>query len=90
MYNMHGSERVNRQSDVDGFVRQVPFLGASRSPFYEPKILVEERCQLCHGVKVNKVSSVIKNCSKLALLGSYTIWNARYSQDWSGGGFLKP
>ena len=46
--------------------------------------------QLCHGMKVNKVSSVIKNCSKLALLGSYTIWNARYSQDWSGGGFLKP
>ena len=46
--------------------------------------------QLCHGVKVNKVSSVIKNCSKLAILGSYTIWNARYSQDWSGGGFLKP
>ena len=83
---MHGSDRVNRQSDVDGFVRQVPFLGASRSPFYEPKILVlggtiEERCQLCHGVKVNKVSSVIKNCSELALLGSYTIWNARYSQD---------
>ena len=37
--------------------------------------------QLCHGVKVNKVSSVIKNCSELALLGSYTIWNARYSQD---------
>ena len=51
MYNMHGSERVNRQSDVDGFVRQVPFLGASRSPFYEPKILVlggtiEERCEV--------------------------------------------
>ena len=46
--------------------------------------------QLCHGLKVNKVSSVIKNCSKLALLGSYTLWNARYSNDWSGGGFLKP
>ena len=46
--------------------------------------------QLCHGVKMNKVSSVIKNCSKLAILGSYTIGNARYSQDWSGGGFLKP
>ena len=46
--------------------------------------------QLCHGAKVNKVSSVIKNCSKLAILGSYTLWNARYSQDWSGGGFLKP
>ena len=46
--------------------------------------------QLCHGVKVNKVSSFIKNCSMLAILGSYTIWNARYSQDWSGGGFLKP
>ena len=42
-------KRVSRQSDVDGFVRQVLILGASRSPFYEPKILVlggtiEERC----------------------------------------------
>ena len=46
--------------------------------------------KLCHGLKVMKVSSVIKNCSKLALLGSYTLWNARYSNDWSGGGFLKP
>ena len=46
--------------------------------------------QLCHRLKVNKVSSVVKNCSKLALLGSYTLWNARYSNDWSGGGYLKP
>ena len=46
--------------------------------------------QLCHSLKVNKVSCVTKNCSKLALLGSYTLWNARYSQDWSGGGYLKP
>ena len=46
--------------------------------------------QLCHAVKVTKVSAVIKNCSKLALLGSYSIWNARYSMDWSGGGYLKP
>ena len=46
--------------------------------------------QLCHGLKVNKVSCVTKNCSKLALLGSYTIWNARYSTDWTGSGFLEP
>ena len=46
--------------------------------------------QLCHGMKVNKVSCVTKNCSKLALLGSYSIWNARYSTDWNGSGFLKP
>ena len=46
--------------------------------------------KLCHGMKVNKVSCVTKNCSKLALLGSYSIWNARYSTDWSGSGFLKP
>ena len=46
--------------------------------------------QLCHAVKVTKVSAVIKNCSKLALLGSYSIWNARYSMDWSGAGYLKP
>ena len=41
-------------------------------------------------MKVNKVSCVTKSCSKLALLGSYTIWNARYSTDWTGSGFLKP
>ena len=45
---------------------------------------------LTHGFKVGKVSSVIKNCSKLALLGSYTLWNARFSADWNGGGYLKP
>ena len=37
---MHGSEMVNRRSDVDGFVTQVLILGASRSPFCRPKILV--------------------------------------------------
>ena len=46
--------------------------------------------QLCHGLRITKVSSVVKNCSKLALLGSFTIWNARYSSDWSGGNVLKP
>ena len=46
--------------------------------------------QLCHSLKVNKVSCVTMNCSKLALLGSYTIWNARYSTDWTGSGFLIP
>ena len=39
--------------------------------------------QLCHAMKVTKASAVIKNCSKLALLGSFSI-NARYSMDWSG------
>ena len=29
-------KRVSRQSDVDGFVRQVLILGASRSPFWGP------------------------------------------------------
>ena len=45
--------------------------------------------ELCHWMKVAKVSQVTKNCSKLALLGSYTIWNARHSLDWSSGGYLK-
>ena len=39
--------------------------------------------QLCHSLRITKVSSVVKNCSKLALLGSFTIWNARYSSDWN-------
>ena len=44
--------------------------------------------ELCHWMKVDKVSQVTKTCSKLALLGSYTIWNARHSTDWSSGGYL--
>ena len=46
--------------------------------------------ELCHWMKVAKVSQVTKTCSKLALLGSYTIWNARHSLDWSSGGYLIP
>ena len=46
--------------------------------------------QLCHSLRITKVSNVVKNYSKLALLGSFTIWNARYSSDWSGGAVLKP
>ena len=39
---------------------------------------------------LDKVSCVTKNGSRLALLGSYTIWKARYSTDWNGNGFLTP
>ena len=45
---------------------------------------------LCHAMGIKKISKVARSCSKLALLGSYTIWNARYSADWSGGGYLQP
>ena len=44
---------------------------------------------LCHIMGVRKVTNVTKLCSKLALLGSYTIWNARHSQDWSGA-YINP
>ena len=43
---------------------------------------------LCNTMKVKKVSQVTKMCSKLAVLGSFTIWNARHSADWSSGGYL--
>ena len=45
---------------------------------------------LCNIMKVKKVSKVIQSCSKLAVLGSFTIWNARHSADWNGGGYLAP
>ena len=45
---------------------------------------------LCNMMKIRNVSQVLKNCSKLALLGSYVIWNARHSQDWTSGPFLTP
>ena len=44
--------------------------------------------ELFHWMKVAKVSQVTKNCSKFALLDSYTIWNARHSLDWSSGAYL--
>ena len=46
--------------------------------------------RLCLAMKVKKISNLITTCSKLALLGSYTLWNARYSTDWNSGGYLKP
>ena len=46
--------------------------------------------QLCHSLRITKVSKVVKNCSKLAVLGSFSIWKARYSSGWNGGAVLKP
>ena len=47
--------------------------------------------ELCHMTGVRKPQQVIRNCSKIVLLGSYTIFNARNSQDWSAGQpYLKP
>ena len=41
-------------------------------------------------MKVMKIKDFTQKCSKLALLRSYMIWKARYSEDWTSGGFLKP
>ena len=46
--------------------------------------------KFCCLLKVKKLSKVIQSCSKLAALGSFTFWNARYSADWNGGGYLAP
>ena len=42
---------------------------------------------ICKKINIKKVSQILKNCSKLALLGSYVIWP---SQDWTSGQFLSP
>ena len=44
---------------------------------------------LCLVMKIKKINNLITTCSKLALLGSYTLLNARYSTDWSFGGYVK-
>ena len=46
--------------------------------------------QICHVACVKKIQQVIRNCSKLVLLGSYIIYNARNNQDWTGQEYLKP
>ena len=45
---------------------------------------------LCHTFGIRKFQQVIRNCSKLALLGSYAIYLARNGSDWSGSGLLTP
>ena len=45
---------------------------------------------ICHMVGIRKYQQILRNCSKLALLGSYTIFLARGAPDWSGSGYLKP
>ena len=46
--------------------------------------------QLCSVTGVKRAQQVIKNCSKIVLLGSYSIYNSRRSHDWSGQAYLKP
>ena len=45
---------------------------------------------LCHTFKVGKFTNAIRNCNKLALLGSYSIYITRSEKEWSGSGYLKP
>ena len=45
---------------------------------------------LCHNFGIGKFGQAIKNCSKLALLGSYAVFNARRVKDWGVSGYLKP
>ena len=45
---------------------------------------------LSHIMNHKKISDITKKCSKLALLGSYTIWNARHSNDWNSENYLQP
>ena len=45
---------------------------------------------LSHIMNHKKISDITKKCSKLALLGSYTIWNARHSNDWTSENYLQP
>jgi hypothetical protein len=45
---------------------------------------------LCHTFGIRKHQQILRNCSKLALLGSYAIFLARGAPDWSGSGYLKP
>ena len=45
---------------------------------------------LCLAMKIKKINNLITTYSKLALLGSYTAWNAMYSTDWISRGYLKP
>ena len=45
---------------------------------------------ICKVTGIKKIQHVIRNCSKLVLLASYFIYNARSCHDWTGQDYLKP
>ena len=45
---------------------------------------------LCNLAREQKISNVISTCSKLALLGSFSLWVARHSKDWTPGPLIQP
>ena len=45
---------------------------------------------LCHLAGFRKIRQFQQNCSKLAMLGSKAIYNARNSMEWTSGALLKP
>ena len=45
---------------------------------------------ICKVTGIKKIQHVIRNCSKLVLLASYYIYNARSCHDWTGQDYLKP
>ena len=45
---------------------------------------------LAHQFKIRKLQQVLRACSKLSLLASYSIFNSRNEESWSRSGYLKP
>ena len=45
---------------------------------------------LCHLAGFRRVRQVQQTCSKLAMMGSKAVYNARSSAEWSAGALLKP
>ena len=45
---------------------------------------------LCNIFNIRNGKSLLKSIGKVALLGSYQIWRARNSDQWTPGGLLKP
>ena len=45
---------------------------------------------LCHILKIRKLRNIQKTCSKLALMGTYSIYCARNTKEWNTSRLLKP
>ena len=44
---------------------------------------------ICNLVRIRARKKLIGSLGRIALLGSYRIWLARYSQEWSGGELIR-
>ena len=73
--------------DKGYYTMNLPFEVGCRGVINARNHLVLE--DICNLVRIRARKKLIGSLGRIALLGSYRIWLARYSQEWSGGELIR-